>query len=1337
VKRSFFPLLRNRILLIVLLASAFTGFEAKATHMAGSEIEYECLGPRRWKVRLTVYRYCDPGAADFCFSFSCPQTMTATPSPTIAAAGLNPNGCTANPSSVPFTVQLVKVEDVNKLVVARCGQQSKNNCSNLGQVTPGPYRPSVERYIFEGELNLNLASLNTSNTCPYWDIGWAYCCRNVTENVQGQPGNYCQATINIFDQTGTPCRNSSPVFKNQAVQILYPQQETIFNLGATDPDGDSLSYKIVKALQAANTPVNYNSPYNERYIFPLNENLPPHNTQPPTSPFVVIDSVNGDISLNAKNTSTQPIGGNLCVQVTQWRYKEQPAGSGIKVPYITGITMRDLQTYSVPAPANKPPRFATNPALPNGQPKYDWTVCAGEQVCFTITATDSIATDSTWISWNQVINRPANKLTFVPDYDTAAVPSQRPREDRWKFCWQTEATDTNSYPYYFSVRGDDNRCPSIGTIMKSFSVKVLSRAEADLVKTSPGCSKWHLQMRKINGLQSFFAARMEIAKAPFDYTFANGKITINAANPNPTGTGSAPRVIIQDSVQFTQPGKYLVRYFATASASGCESTYTDTIVVSDNPLNVNVQDTVKCRFTDVVLVAHASAGVPPYQYRWYGGSLTSPVINDSLVAQNGSAAVYQLEVKDSTGCSLVKPVTVNVKALPQDAIVVNESQQCVDGNNFKFSHLPVTTLQNYTRTWLYENQTTTDSSFTISYTTAGVKTVKLVIVEANGCIDTAVKTVMVAAAPAVNNVIQVNDSIQCVTGNVFSYSRTALPGHTYKWLLANGGTSVNVAWGEVYTTAGTKTMRLEIRNQQGCIDTAERSVLVTSKPSAGTFSINDTLQCITGNSFTFNHSPATGLTYKWLYDNKNSTDSSVSYSYSTSGTKTIRLTATEIGGCKDTVTKAVIVTANPIVTDLIYVKDSIQCITNNQFEISYLLRNNRNIFKHTWLIDGIESDSAIINYTYSSPGTKQLKLVVKQEGGCADTAIRSVMVGTTPVMGNIIQVNDSIQCINNNSFQFSYNSANNPQVFKHTWLKDGVSFANPVLTATYQTAGFKEVKLIVSQDKACSDTAVRQIEIAPRPVVQNVIEVNDSVQCLMDNQFILEYKRPAGATDYFTWRINGTSFFTSPLVQQFQSDGIRQVRLVVINKAGCSDSATMSLTVKASPSAATLQGPVSSLLAQSEYDYNIGSQQAGHTYKWYVNNGSFVGANDSAAVRVKWLAGTASLKVEQTLDGCTDVDSINVAVGSVGIRNITSLQHVFVKPNPNKGVFTIGLESVRAQQVQATLHNVLGELVWSDEKNIGSGLSEVEVDVNVPDGIYLLTVYDHELKTVKRVMINR
>ncbi|MFN7312510.1 MAG: hypothetical protein ACK5UI_03415, partial [Bacteroidota bacterium] len=383
-----------------------------ASHVVGGDVEYECVGPRAWKIRLTLYRDCT--GIPLCSSPSCSQPMVARPNTT-----LNPPGCAATPNQVNFSVNYVKVQDVGQSNLAICGNSAKNGCTNMNTVAPGSYSPSIELFVFEGTLNLNLPTLNAPNTCPYWDIYWETCCRNAgIMNLVGSSGLGFRigATINIFWQSGTPCVNNSPVIKNEAVAVVCSGQEYIFNMGAVDPDKDSLTYEIGPSLNSGGSVVPYQSPFSATYPFPLNSTSVPHiNFPQPNGPYMIIDSINGDISFNPVNNTPNFIFGNVNIIIKQWNYNS----SG--VPIIVGITQRDLQIYVVSCPNNNPPRLATNPSLAFGRPKVNHTVCAGENLCFTVTAKDTDVYpniprfDTTYLSWNQAIVRPG-KLTFGPTY---------------------------------------------------------------------------------------------------------------------------------------------------------------------------------------------------------------------------------------------------------------------------------------------------------------------------------------------------------------------------------------------------------------------------------------------------------------------------------------------------------------------------------------------------------------------------------------------------------------------------------------------------------------------------------------------------------------------------------------------------------------------------------------------------------------------------------------------------------------------------------------------------------------------------------------------------------
>jgi hypothetical protein len=740
-------------LLLLLLCLGATS-EVKATHMAGGEISYKCIGPRRWQVTLTVYRYCSESAAEFCFSFNCPQSMTATPSPTIAAGGYNPNGCTANPASVSFTLQLVKVEDAEKNRLLSCGTATKNKCTNLGAVSAGNYVPGFEKYIFEGELNLNLPSLNGPNVCPYWDISWNYCCRNSMENINGQPSFHIQSTINIFDENST-CRNNSPVLKEEAIISFCAGMEYIYNMGAIDPDGDSLSYRIVKALQSPNSPVVYNPPYSEIVPFPLSDSLPPHDSLPGPA-FVLIDGATGDISFNARNTTPGFISGNLCVQVLQWGRK--PDG----LVYLKGTTTRDLQILSKPCPANNPPRFITNPAAPGGGPQYNWEVCAGGQVCFTILARDTDFStdnpplfDSTHIFWNKDIVRPANKMWFKPDYTTP-----KPREDRWQFCWQTEKEDGRSMPYFFTVRAEDNRCPEVGKVVRNFSVKVIPEPEVEYTTAYEGCGRYVATLRKTNPTQLFSRVTTEIGKVPGDFTFSNGAHTVVVNNPSPA---TIPGILTRNAPTIIQKGNYMIRH--TILTGSCSKVFYDTLQVDtiyNTPVVILPDTVIKCWNQDsVLLFANGTGGKKPYHYSWYRDALSGPVLNPGqplttlLLAGDTQTTTYYVQLTDSANCTALDSILL--LHIPQ--IDITGVQQAIKDSSYVYQvtqPLPGISYQWFTSASGTVVQGNGTPAATIKWNAAGAGYVKAVFFTA-GCTDTVELPVQVSPPVGIKETAGLSD----------------------------------------------------------------------------------------------------------------------------------------------------------------------------------------------------------------------------------------------------------------------------------------------------------------------------------------------------------------------------------------------------------------------------------------------------------------------------------------------------------------------------------------------------------------------------------------------------
>ncbi|MFY7965036.1 MAG: PKD domain-containing protein, partial [Chitinophagaceae bacterium] len=80
------------------------------------------------------------------------------------------------------------------------------------------------------------------------------------------------------------------------------------------------------------------------------------------------------------------------------------------------------------------------------------------------------------------------------------------------------------------------------------------------------------------------------------------------------------------------------------------------------------------------------------------------------------------------------------------------------------------------------------------------------------------------------------------------------------------------------------------------------------KPNA-TFSINNSSQCVNGNSFVFTNTSTGSISnYKWnLGDGITTTQTNVAYSYASSNNYNVTLTATGTNGCRDSITQPVTV----------------------------------------------------------------------------------------------------------------------------------------------------------------------------------------------------------------------------------------------------------------------------------------------------------------------------------------------------------------------------------------------------------------------------------------------
>lgn len=97
--------------------------------------------------------------------------------------------------------------------------------------------------------------------CPEYEFTYSHCCRspNVNNLNSSTPAIYGKAKVTQLGYTST---NSSPVWRDQAPRFIFNAStaDNAYDLGADDPDGDSLVYTLV-AAETPTGPAAYNPGY--------------------------------------------------------------------------------------------------------------------------------------------------------------------------------------------------------------------------------------------------------------------------------------------------------------------------------------------------------------------------------------------------------------------------------------------------------------------------------------------------------------------------------------------------------------------------------------------------------------------------------------------------------------------------------------------------------------------------------------------------------------------------------------------------------------------------------------------------------------------------------------------------------------------------------------------------------------------------------------------------------------------------------------------------------------------------------------------------------------------
>ncbi|MBK7215000.1 MAG: PKD domain-containing protein [Bacteroidales bacterium] len=659
----------------------------------------------------------------------------------------------------------------------------------------------------------------------------------------------------------------------------------------------------------------------------------------------------------------------------------------------------------------------------------------------------------------------------------------------------------------------------------------------------------------------------------WDFGDGNSQTINHPNNPNVTHT-------------YATAGTYNVSLTIKASDS-CTDIEIQPITIHPNPV-ANFVFTSACDgspvdFTDL---SQNNGGGSIVQWDWDFGDPTTGAANSSTL-QNpshqfsgvGTFNVF-LYVATSNGCH--DTLTIQVTVNPKPGVDFTTQNNC---QNNAVLFLPNTAIMSVgaiaSWSWAFgDGGTSPLQSPTHTYTTFGPFSVTLTVQDTSGCENSITKIITIIPQPIANFT---SSSPACKESAIqFTSLSTAPVGYIVRWTwqFGDGNTQTvnfpgNPHVTHTYANYGSFDVTLTVKTNDSCTQFITKSITIAPNPQAN-FSFLTTCMNSPVQFNDLSQSGSGGLSdWSWNFGDPASGSSNLStlqnpsHSFSAPTTYTVSLIVTNSGGCKDTISKSVLVHALPAVD----FTSTPGCVNDSTHFVSSTFVNAAAVTSRTWTFgDGFTSTDIDPYHIYASSGAFTVTLTVVDTADCSNVITHVVSI--TPPPDAFFQAS-APTCANNPVFFNDLSTLSSGQFTSWYWdFGDGSDTtinapANPDISHIYIAAGTYTVKLKVFTSQGCEDEFPFVITISASPLSEFSFE-NTCANSAVD---FTSMATPNGGTSIVTYLwtfgdptsgVNNTSNLQNPS-HIFATAGTYTVLLQVNNADGCPDTTAHQVTILPKP----------------------------------------------------------------------------------------------------------------------------------------------------------------------------
>lgn len=629
---------------------------------------------------------------------------------------------------------------------------------------------------------------------------------------------------------------------------------------------------------------------------------------------------------------------------------------------------------------------------------------------------------------------------------------------------------------------------------------------------------------------------------------------------------------------YTSANIFNVQLIAT-DAHGCRDTAAAVVRYYPAP-TINIQNpTVGCA-PFAVTFNNTSSPINGYTHNWtFGNGSTSTLVSPSTIYTTPNTYPVRLVISSPIGCTTTHLDTIRVKASPNASFTTAYDSCRILPVSFNETSTPNATGDALVRwQWLWgDSQTTLAQDTSHLYTQAGTYNVQLVVTDATGCTDTALRVLNWYPRPVV--AIAANDSILCQFESV-TFANNSQPltaAYQLTWNFGDGTTSNAISPTHQYTQFGVFPVTLDIVSPIGCRANFRDTITVYQIPNAN-FSHRYDSCAFTGvrltNTSTTNAAGTALTNWNWSFGDGGTAGNvnDTLYPYVPRDTYLVQLFVVDAHGCRDTA--AYLLPYYPAPVFPVASHSQRGCVPQSVVFNNNAL-NNYTGYTFIWNMgNGVTTNTFETTYAYTNRGIYYPTLTVRTPAGCVETFRDTVLAfGIPQATGSA-----SFDACAITPVTFRNRSAASPDasITSILWnFGDGTTGTQPLEYHTYtfpDTARYT-INLRVTDGNNCQDDTTFFVDWFPKPIYPVALANSQGCVPLLaatpaNNPYPVPYY-----TTRWTYGDGVQTTAGNPSDYYYTNAGEYTRQLIVVAPNGCTDTFSSKHTALAVPTAAFIYNP--------------------------------------------------------------------------------------------------------------------------------------------------------------------